>query len=79
MQGHAVGAGITGMFSGGERGTAGADGRGAPGAVAAQEPVHGPCDLEIIRLLECAQVEDDLSMCQEMSDFFKKCLKKNGK
>uniref|UniRef100_A0A161MDE8 Coiled-coil-helix-coiled-coil-helix domain-containing protein mitochondrial n=1 Tax=Triatoma infestans TaxID=30076 RepID=A0A161MDE8_TRIIF len=74
--GHAVGAGITGMFSGGE---GSGSGGGGGGAVAAQEPPpQGPCAYEIIQLLECAQHEDDLTMCQALGDVFRKCMKKHG-
>ncbi|CAB0005121.1 unnamed protein product [Nesidiocoris tenuis] len=83
--GHVVGAGLTGMFSGGgssQPETAAAAPVGAaaapPLAGGPQEPV-GPCAWEIKQFLQCAQQQSDLTLCQGFNEAISQCKATNRK
>lgn len=76
-QGHVVGAGITGLFSGGSSSEA------APAqapqqlqqqaaAYQGQEPT-GPCAWEIKQFLQCAQGQSDLTLCEGFNEALRQC------
>ena len=79
--GHVVGAGITGLFSGGSSSEAAP----APAAAAPPAPVAqpaaaagpsnatGPCAFEIRQFVECAQGQPDITLCQGFNEAVKEC------
>lgn len=79
LQGHAVGAGITGLFSGGGGSSHEVAPAAAPqqmqqqaGAYQGQEPT-GPCAWEIKQFLQCAQGQSDLTLCEGFNEALRQC------
>merc|ERR1712137_1440544 len=77
--GHVAGSAITGMFSGGS--SAPAPAAAAPQAAAPyygeaqahqQEPT-GPCSFEIKQFLQCAQNQNDLTLCEGFNEALRQC------
>jgi hypothetical protein len=79
IQGHVVGAGLTGMFSGG-----GGSEAAAPAPVAQQAPPApireqysqeptGPCAWEMKQFLSCANDQSDLSLCTGFNEALRQC------
>lgn len=83
LQGHTVGHAVTGMFSG-----SGSDHEvAAPAAQAAAGPApvgayqdqqaSGPCAWEVKQFLQCAQQQDDLSLCSGFNEAIRQCKEMN--
>ncbi|XP_055844769.1 coiled-coil-helix-coiled-coil-helix domain-containing protein 10, mitochondrial [Episyrphus balteatus] len=80
--GHVVGAGITGMFSGGgdkEAAAAPAPAAAAPVQQYASQPnqPQGACAWEIKQFLQCAQGQSDLSLCEGFNEALRQCKMQN--
>ena len=80
--GHVAGSAITGMFSGGS--SAPAPAAPAPAAPQAAAPYYGeaqahqqeptgPCSFEIKQFLQCAQNQNDLTLCEGFNEALRQC------
>lgn len=76
--GHVVGAGITGLFSGGSSSTPAAPTAAAPPPTPQQQQPVGPCSFEISEFVKCAQVQADLTLCQGFNEAVKECKARHG-
>lgn len=80
IQGHTVGHAVTGMFSGGSDREAAAP---APAAAPAgayqqeQQPAGGACAWEIKQFLQCAQQQEDISLCSGFNEAIRQCKEMN--
>lgn len=76
--GHTLGAGITGLMSGGSKET---EAHSAPPAAAAPQQYNGshpnqpegPCSWEISQFLQCASGQSDLTLCEGFNEALRQC------
>ena len=74
MQGHTVGAAITGgMHGGNEQAPAQQD-------YTQQQQAGGaaPCQLELKQFIDCAQTQYDITLCQGFNEALRQCRISNG-
>lgn len=83
-QGHTVGHAVTGMFSGGSTEsdhvaqTAPIQPTPAGYQQQQQQQTSAPCAWEIKQFLQCAQQQDDLSLCSGFNEAVRQCKEMNG-
>lgn len=79
-QGHTVGHAVTGMFSGGsgesDNVAQTAPTQPAPAGYQEQQ-TSAPCAWEIKQFLQCAQQQDDLSLCSGFNEAVRQCKEMN--
>jgi len=78
--GHTLGAGITGLMSGG-----GSNEAATPAAPVSQQQYNqpqadqkGPCSWEIQQFLQCAQGQSDLTLCEGFNEALRQCKVQNN-
>jgi hypothetical protein len=85
--GHTMGHALTGMFSGGSDAPAAAPEQQAPQQYPQQyqqqpyqqqQPLSGACSREIQEFLNCAQTQNDLSLCEGFKHVMSQCKVSNG-
>jgi hypothetical protein len=83
--GSVAGHAITGLFSGGSKDEAPAQqqqqqpmSQQSPSAFGQQEPAqNGPCAWEIKQFLQCAQQQNDLTLCDGFNEAIRQCKSAN--
>lgn len=76
-QGHTVGHAVTGMFGGGSSNEVEPQAQPVQAMPVEQSSQQGACAFEIKQFLQCAQNNDDISLCSGFNEAIRQCKEAN--